>query len=81
MFSMKNIPQLVRYAFCVANLNIYIIVGVSIYPVIDATVLDVILQFHHECTVGMAADKLRTLHLEGGWNMVAHNNLTAGSTG
>lgn len=77
MLSMKDIPQLIGYTLGIAYLYIRIVVRVSIYPVINAAILDIIFQFHGEGSIGLAVGKLGTLHLERR-NMVGYYNLRSG---
>ena len=51
MLPMKYISQLIRYTFGIAYLDIHVVVGVAIYPMIDAADLDVVLQFNRESSV------------------------------
>ena len=55
MLPMKYIPQLIGHTFSIAYLDIYIVVGVAIYPVIDAAVLNVVFQFNRESSVSLAS--------------------------
>ena len=48
MLPMKYIPQLIGHTFGIAYLDIHVVVGVAIYPVIDAAILDVVFQFNSE---------------------------------
>ena len=73
MLPMKYIPQLIGHTFGIAYLDIYIVVRVAIYPVIDAAILDVVFQFNRESSVSLAFGKLWTLHLEG-WDMMGYDN-------
>lgn len=77
MLSMKDIPQLIGYTLGIAYLYIRVVVRVSIYPVINAAILDIIFQFHGEGSIGLAVGKLGTLHLERR-NMVGYYNLRSG---
>lgn len=77
MLSMKDIPQLIGYTLGIAYLYILVVVRVSIYPVINAAILDIIFQFHGEGSIGLAVGKLGTLHLERR-NMVGYYNLRSG---
>ena len=77
MLPMKYIPQLIGHTFGIAYLDIHVIVGVTIYPVIDVTVLDVVFQFNRESSVSLAIGKLGTLHLEG-WDMMGYDNFSSG---
>ena len=77
MLPMKYIPQLIGHTFGIAYLDIYIVVGVAIYPVIDAAVLNVVFQFNRESSVSLAFGKLGALHLEG-WNMMGYDNFSFG---
>ena len=76
---MKYIPQLIGHTFGIAYLDIYIVVRVAIYPMIDAADLDVVLQFNRESSVILAYGKLGALHLEGS-NMMGCDNLSSGHT-
>ena len=73
MLPMKYIPQLIGHTFGIAYLDIHVIVGVTIYPVIDVAVLDVVLQFNCKGSVSLAFGKLGALHLER-WNMMGYDN-------
>ena len=77
MLSMKDIPQLIGYTLGIAYLYIHVVVRVSIYPVINAAILDIIFQFHGEGSIGLAVCELGTLHLERR-NMVGYYNLRSG---
>ena len=77
MLPMKYIPQLIGHTFSIAYLDIYIVVGVAIYPVIDAAILDVVFQFNRESSVSLAFGKLGALHLEG-WDMMGYDNFSSG---
>ena len=79
MLTMKDISQLIRHTLGIADLDIHIVVRVSIYPVIDTTIFDIVFQFNRKGSVGLAIGKLGTLHLEG-WHVVGYNNLSSGST-
>ena len=74
MLPMKYIPQLIGHTFGIAYLDIHVVVGVAIYPVIDAAILDVVFQFNRESSVSLAFGKLGALHLEG-WDMMGYDNL------
>ena len=76
MLPMKYIPQLIGHTFGIAYLDIHVVVGVAIYPIIDAADLDVVLQFNRESSVILAYGKLGALYLEGS-NMM--NSLTTRS--
>ena len=60
---MKYIPQLIGHTFGITYLDNHVVVGVAIYPVIDAADLDVVLQFNRE--------KLRYLGLRQTWGIVS----------
>ena len=77
MLPMKYIPQLIGHTFGIANLDIHVVVGVAIYPVIDAAILDVVFQFHCESSIGLAVGKFWALHLEG-WDMMGYDNFSSG---
>ena len=77
MLSMKDIPQLIGYTLGIAYLYIRVVVRVSIYPVINAAILDIIFQFHGEGSIGLAVCELGTLHLVRR-NMVGYYNLRSG---
>ena len=77
MLPMKYIPQLIGHTFGIAYLDIYTVVGVAIYPVIDAAVLNVVFQFNRESAVSLASGKLGALHREG-WNMMGYDNFSSG---
>ena len=63
MLPMKYIPQLIGHTFGIAYLDIHVVVGVAIYPVIDAAILDVVFQFNRESSVSLAIGKLGAFHL------------------
>lgn len=71
---MKYIPQLIGHTFGITYLDNHVVVGVAIYPVIDAADLDVVLQFNRESSVILAYGKLGALYLEGS-NMMGCDNL------
>ncbi len=77
MLPMKYIPQLIGHTFGITYLDNHVVVGVAIYPVIDAADLDVVLQFNRESSVILAYGKLRALYLEGS-NMMGCANLSYG---
>ena len=60
----EYISQLVGYALGVANLYIYIVVGMPIYPIVAATVLYIVFQLHSESSVYFASDMLWAEHFE-----------------
>ena len=71
MLSMKDIPQLIGHTFCVAYLDIHIVMRMTIYPEINPAILDVVFQFHSESSIGLAVGKFWALHLEG-WDMMGY---------
>ena len=77
MLPMKYIPQLIGHTFGIAYLDIHVVVGVAIYPVIDAAILDIDFQFNRKGSVCLAVGKLGALHLEG-WNMMGYDNFSSG---
>ena len=77
MLPMKYIPHLIGHTFGIAYLDIHVVVGVAIYPVIDAAILDVVFQFNRESSVSLAFGKLGALHLEG-WDMMGYDNFSSG---
>ena len=77
MLPMKYIPQLIGHTFGIAYLDIHVVVGVAIYPVIDAADLDIVFQFNRESSVSLAFGKLGALHLEG-WDMMGYDNISSG---
>ena len=77
MLPMKYISQLIGHAFGIAYLDIYVVVGVTVYPVIDAADLDIVFQFNRESSVSLAFGKLGALHLEG-WYMMGYDNFSSG---
>ena len=77
MLSMKYISQLIGHTFGIANLDIHVVVGVTVYPVIDAAFLDEVFQFNRESSVSLAFGKLGALHLEG-WYMMGYDNFSSG---
>ena len=60
----ENIAQLVGQAFCVAYPDIDVGVRVAVYPIVNAAVGDIVLQFHGECPVCLTALKLGMEHTE-----------------
>ena len=60
MFSMKDVPQLVRNDTCVANLCIDIPMRVAVNPIVDARLCDVVSQFHSKSTIYQAVAELRS---------------------
>ena len=64
MLPMKYIPQLIGHTFGIAYHDIYIVVRVAIYPIIYATILDIVFQFHREGSINLAIGELVALHLE-----------------
>ena len=77
MFAMKDISQLILHTVGISYLHIHVVVRVTEYPVIYATILDVLFQFHGEGTIGLAVSELGTLHLERR-NMMCDNYLSSG---
>ena len=77
MLPMKYIPQLIGHTFGIAYLDFHVVVGVAIYPVIDAADLDIVFQFNRESSVSLAFGKLGALHLEG-WDMMGYDNFSSG---
>lgn len=77
MLSMKYIPKLIGHTLGTAYLDIRVVVGVAIYPVIDPTILDEVFKFNRESSVSLAFGKLGALHLEG-WDMMGYDNLSSG---
>ena len=73
MLPMKYISQLIGHAFSIAYLDIHVVVGVTVSPVIDAAFLDEVFQFNRESSVSLAFGKLGALHLEG-WDMMGYDN-------
>lgn len=64
MFIGEYISQLVREALSVAYLGINISMRVSVYPIVNAAVSDIVLQFYGERPVCLAALKLGVEHTE-----------------
>ena len=64
MFILEYIAELVADALSVANTDIDIVVGMTIYPVVYSTFLNVISQFHGKRTIGFAVFKFRAQHPE-----------------
>ena len=60
----------------IAYFYIHVVVRVAEYPVIYATILDVLFQFHGEGTIGLTVCELGTLHLERR-NMMCDNYLSS----
>ncbi len=54
----KRIPYLVRYIFGISYLDIYIVVRVPIYLIINADILDIVYRFHREGFISMAIGEL-----------------------
>ncbi len=64
MLPMEYISQLIGNTSGIANLNIYIVMRMTVYPVINIAILDIVFQFHHEGSVDLAIGELWALHLE-----------------
>ena len=64
MFVRENIAQLVGQALGVAYPGIDVGVRVSVYPIVNAAVGDIVLQFYGERPVCLAALKLGVDHTE-----------------
>ena len=74
MFIREHIAQLVGQALGVANPIIDVCVRVSVYPIVNAAVGDIVLQFYGERPVCLAALKLGVEHTER-WHMMCNDNL------
>ena len=70
----EDIAQLVGQALGVAYPGIDVCVRVSVYPIVNAAVGDIVLQFHGERPVCFAALKLGVEHTER-WHMMCDDNL------
>lgn len=72
MFVVETISQLIGYTFCTANLYIYIVMRMPVYPVFYTAIFYVVLQFSSEGSVCFTAGKFRVLHAERG-DMMRNN--------
>ena len=70
----EDIAQLVGQALGVAYPGIDVGVRVSVYPIVNAAVGDIVLQFYSECPVCLAALKLGMEHTERR-HMMGNDNL------
>ena len=70
----EDIAQLVGKALGVAYPGIDVGVRVPVYPIFNAAVGDIVLQFYGECPVCFAALKLGVEHTER-WHMMCDDNL------
>ena len=70
----EDIAQLVGQALGVAYPGIDVGVRVSVYPIVNAAVGDIVLQFYGESPVCLAALKLGVEHTER-WHMMGDDNL------
>ena len=70
----EDIAQLVGQALGIAYPDIDVGVRVSVYPIVNAAVGDVVLQFYGESPVCLAALKLGVEHTER-WHMMGDDNL------
>ena len=70
----EDIAQLVGQALCVAYPDIDVGVRVSVYPIANAAVGYIVLQFYCEGSVCFAALKLGMEHTER-WHMMGDDNL------
>ena len=70
----EYIAQLVGQALGVAYPGIDVGVRVSVYPIVNAAIGDIVLQFYSESPVCLAALKLGVEHTER-WYMMGDNNL------
>ena len=75
----EGIAKLVADAAGCANGLVDVTVGVTIYPVVNAAVSDVVGQFYGERSIDPAAAELRRHQLEGG-HMVGDDHLMFGLT-
>ena len=73
----EDIAQLVGQALGIAYPDIDVGVRVSVYPIVNAAVGDIVLQFHSERSVCLAALKLRVEHTERRY-MMGDDNLMGG---
>ena len=74
MLIREHIAQLVGQALGVAYPGIDVGVRVSVYPIVNAAVGDIVLQFYGERSVCLAALKLGVEHTER-WHMMCDDNL------
>ena len=70
----EDIAQLVGQALGIAYPDIDVGVRVPVYPIVNAAVGDIVLQFYGECPVCFAALKLGVEHTER-WHMMCDDNL------
>ena len=70
----EDIAQLIGQALGVAYPDIDVCVRVSVYPIVNAAVGDIVLQFYGERSVCLAALKLGVEHTER-WHMMCDDNL------
>ena len=64
MLIIKNISELIACAKSVADTNIHIVMGMPIYPIVYAAVLNEICKFHDKRSVGFAVFESWAQHLE-----------------
>ena len=75
----EGIAKLIADAAGRANGLVDVTMGVTVYPIVDAAVSDVVSQFHGESAIDPAAAKLWRHQLEGG-HMVGDDHLMLGLT-
>ena len=73
----EDIAQLVGQALGIAYPDIDVGVRVSVYPIVNAAVGDIVLQFDGESPVCLAALELGVEHTER-WHMMGDDNLMGG---
>ena len=64
MLIIKNISELIACTKSVTNTNINIVMGMPIYPIVYAAVLNEICKFHDKRSVGFAVFESWAQHLE-----------------
>ena len=79
MLILEHIPQLIRKAECIPDSSITIIVGMTINPIFNVGLLNIILQLNDKCSIDDAVLVLRVLQYKRR-DMVCYYNLMAGST-
>ena len=72
MLITKRISKLIADALSITYHSINIAMRVTINPIINITVHNIIMQFYCECTIRLTSFKLRRKHFER-WNMVSHH--------
>lgn len=74
MFIREHIAQLIGQALGIAYPDIDVSVRVPVYPIVNAAVGDIVLQFYGERPVCLATLKLGVEHTER-WHMMCNDNL------